>query len=293
MVFPNTWLQMHMPQPGSQVEPPGNGQPLQPQFNTPQKPPQQQGPDSKPGQGMPPKDNFPQHRPSVLPFLFWGGGAILQFLLIFIISFLLRISQRLNDIGSQKLKAEVQYLKAQINPHFLFNTLNSLYALALEKSDAAPEAILKLSAMMRYIVTESDRDAVPLEEELGYIKNYISLQRLRMDDAVSLTFIISGKPAGKSISPMLLIPFIDNAFKYGVNPERESEISISVNIGDADLVLNVKNNKVYACLPDEEKSETGMENTRKRLEYLYPNKYRLHIVDTDTDYEVQLTLSVI
>jgi LytS/YehU family sensor histidine kinase len=222
---------------------------------------------------------------------FWGG-YLFQFVLVFFISFILRINQRLSNIQSEKLQTEVSYLKAQINPHFLFNTLNSLYALALDKSDAAPEALLKLSSIMRYVVTESSRDSVPLESEINYIKNYISLQQLRMDDSAQLSFSVSGSTAGRSISPMLLIPFIENAFKYGVNPEENSAISISIVIEEEQLSLKVKNNIVNLVLPEEEKSEKGMENTQMRLEYQYPQKHKLLIFDTPDTYEVQLTLNL-
>lgn len=221
------------------------------------------------------------------------GGSLLQVLLVFSLSFLLRVNQRLSAIESEKLKTQVSYLRAQINPHFLFNTLNSLYALALEKSEAAPEAILKLSGMMRYVVTESNRENVALENEINYIKNYISLQKLRMDDTSCLTFETTGNPGGKHISPLLLIPFIENAFKYGLNPEEKSAISVQIEIKEQHLSLRVKNNKVTVILPYEEKSGHGIENTRMRLEYLYPDKHNLSIFDTAHTFEVQLTIAFV
>jgi len=226
-------------------------------------------------------------------FNFWPfvhGGSLIQFVLIFFLSFLLRINQRLSAIQSEKLRTEVSYLKAQINPHFLFNTLNSLYALALEKSDAAPEAILKLSSMMRYVVSESSNDTVPLEHELNYIKNYISLQQLRMDGGTAFSFIVIGSPAGKNIPPMLLIPFIENAFKYGLNPEEDADITINIDINESNIILRIKNNKVNVAVAPEEKSEQGIENTTQRLEHLYGGKHELTIFDTETSFEVILTL---
>lgn len=226
-----------------------------------------------------------------LPFFF--GGPMLQFLLVFSLSFLLRVNKRLGTIESEKLKTEVSYLRAQINPHFLFNTLNSLYALTLEKSDAAPEAILKLSGMMRYVVTESNREYVALENEINYIKNYISLQKLRIDDNTCLTFETKGSPAGKHISPLLLIPFIENAFKYGLNPEEKAAITIQIDISEKHLSLRAKNNKVNVTIPYDEKSGHGIENTRMRLEYLYPEKHNLSIFDNHDTFEVQLTLELV
>lgn len=220
------------------------------------------------------------------------GGSLLQFLLVFSLSFLLRINQRLTHIEKEKLKTEVSYLRAQINPHFLFNTLNSLYALTLEKSDAAPEAVLKLSSMMRYVVTESGRDTVALDNEISYIKNYISLQQLRMDGNTAFTFIVTGSAAGKYISPMLLIPFIENAFKYGLNPEEDAAIDIHIDITDTELLLTTKNNKVTVSGTIEE-SGHGVDNTRQRLEYLYPNKHKLLIFDTKEYFEIKLTLALV
>lgn len=194
------------------------------------------------------------------------------------------------NMQSEKLKTEVAYLKAQINPHFLFNTLNSVYALTLEKSDLAPEAILKLSSMMRYVVSESSRETVSLEKEIDYIKNYISLQQLRMDVEAALSFIITGNPRGKSISPLLLIPFIENAFKYGLNPEEDSFVTINIDITDDELKLNIENSIVNMDFPQEEKTEQGIENTRQRLAYLYPDKHKLHIFDTGHTFTVNLSI---
>ncbi|MXN91536.1 sensor histidine kinase [Flavobacterium sp. Sd200] len=251
---------------------------------------------------MPPRmDEMPRefrgiHPSATTRFFFlpsMHGGSLLQFLLVFSLSFLLRTSQRLEYIQNEKLKTEVSYLRAQINPHFLFNTLNSLYALALEKSDAAPEAILKLSAMMRYVVTESGRDRVALENEINYIKNYISLQQLRMDGSTPLSFIVTGSTIGKTISPLLLIPFIENAFKYGLNPEENSAIDINIDIAEDTLEMRVKNNKVNTNLPPEETSGHGLTNTRQRLEFLYPEKHSLTIFDTNRHFEVQLKLTLV
>lgn len=254
-------------------------------------------------QRMPPMDDMPGNmgpdgiRSTVATRFFFlpamHGGSLLQCMLVFSLSFLLRTNQRLTHIQSEKLKTEVSYLRAQINPHFLFNTLNSLYALALEKSDAAPEAILKLSSMMRYVVTESGRDRVALENEISYIKNYISLQKLRMEDSTPLMFTVTGNAGGKYISPLLLIPFIENAFKYGLNPEEGTAITIHIDIDDNELLLNVKNNKVTVNLPVGEESGHGIANTRQRLQYLYPEKHKLTIFDTSLYFEVQLILNLV
>ena len=233
--------------------------------------------------GMPPNSSF-----MPLP----QGGSLFQFLLVFSLSFLLRINQRLYDIQSEKQKAEVSYLKAQINPHFLFNTLNSIYALALEKSDTTPDAILMLSSMMRYVVTESSREYVALEKEVNYIKNYINLQQLRIDNSTQLSVSITGDMHNKNIAPLLLIPFIENAFKHGINPEEKSAIEVSINITDTNLMLKVKNNKVIVNIPEEEKTGKGISNTKMRLQHLYPKKHKLLIFESNETFEVTLTLTL-
>jgi hypothetical protein len=245
-------------------------------------------PGGTPG-SMPPDMNMrPRRR---MPF--FVSGDTWQFLLVGSLSFLLRVNQRLADMESEKLKTELSYLKAQINPHFLFNTLNSLYALTLEKSDAAPGAILKLSGMMRYVVTESSRERVALDNELNYIRNYISLQQLRMDESTDFRLDIAGDTAGKNISPLILIPFIENAFKYGLNPEKDSIIYISITTSADELTLVVKNNKVNTSLPPEEVSGRGVENTRLRLEYLYPDKHSLAITEDEETFEVKLIILLV
>lgn len=232
---------------------------------------------------IPPPNNF--H-----PFDF---GGIISFGMVLSLSFLLKLNNQLSKIKTEKLNAEVSYLKAQINPHFLFNTLNSLYALTIIKSDEAPNAVLKLSNMMRYVVTESSQDFVPLEKEINYIKDYIDLQKLRMDESTNFSFVINGNPFGKAIAPLVLIPFIENAFKYGLNPEEDSEISIVVEINEKDLFLDVKNKMVVNDLPEELKTEKGIENTTKRLNFIYPNKHHLILNEDKNTFYVHLKLDLI
>jgi len=234
---------------------------------------------------------FSAHVTDIMPT--GENSALFNFVLILALGYLLKTNQRLADMQSEKLKTEVSYLRAQINPHFLFNTLNSLYALTLEKSDAAPETVLKLSSMMRYIANESNRDSVSLEKEIKYIKDYVSLQQLRMDSNTYFSFAIKGSPSGKSISPLLLIPFIENAFKYGINPEEKSEIAINIDITDDEIVLEISNKKVHVKLINNEESVQGIENTRQRLEYLYSGKHKLLIFDNPHTFTVNLSINLV
>lgn len=246
-------------------------------------------------------DNPLHHPPPNIPKPSFGnpnqeplfdGFGIISFSLILALSFLLKINAQLIDVNNEKLKAEVSYLKAQINPHFLFNTLNSLYALSLEKSDDAPEAVLKLSTIMRYMVTESTEDFVSLVKEMDYISDYIALQKLRINEDTKLDFTIKGNPAGKVIAPLILIQFIENAFKYGINPDKDSRIDIRIDIEEDTIGLIVKNEMTVDDISEELKTAKGIENTSKRLHYIYPNKHTLAISQKENIYEVNLKINI-
>ncbi|XZF12797.1 sensor histidine kinase [Chitinophagaceae bacterium MMS25-I14] len=217
---------------------------------------------------------------------------IWRFSVVFAVSLLLKINAQLKLTQKEKLNAELSYLKAQINPHFLFNTLNSIYVLAIEQSKNTADAILQLSGMMRYVISEANHDFVPLERELNYIRSYIKLQELRLGNTVQLFFEVTGSPIGKKITPLTLIPFIENAFKHGVNPEENSDIRIRIVIDERILRMDVVNNKVQVVQAEEEKSGLGIENTRGRLQVLYPGKHLLTIKDDAKEYSVSLILEL-
>jgi len=245
-------------------------------------------------------DNFPQRRRGHKGgknndfdiFRILTDRNAYQFIISFCISILLRLNMQMSAINDQKLKSEVSYLKAQINPHFLFNTLNSLYALSLEKSDETPDAILKLSSIMRYVVTESSNDFVTLNKEMKYIEDYVDLQKLRMVDSTNFNFYKEGDFNQNKIAPLILIPFIENAFKYGLNPEKISLITINITIKDGLLLLNVSNSKTVKNVHEKQKTETGLENTLLRLNYLYPDKHTLTIKQTEEKYNLELKLNL-
>lgn len=226
-------------------------------------------------------------------FMFFDSQLLIPFLLVLALAFLIKINARLTEIHDEKLSAEVSYLKAQINPHFLFNTLNSLYALTLQKSNEAPNAVLKLSGIMRYVVTESAQDFVALDKEINYIKDYIELQKLRLDDSVSLSFAIHGATTGRSIAPLILIPFIENAFKYGINPDERSFIKIDITVENQYLHMCVQNSMVAAEVDEEFKTEEGLKNTRKRLDLIYSGKYELEVVEDRNIYDVNLKIDLV
>jgi LytS/YehU family sensor histidine kinase len=197
---------------------------------------------------------------------------------------------------SDKLTAELKYLKAQINPHFLFNTLNMAFASAVKSNDEVTADIIeKLSVLMRYVLYESNEDQVPLEKELNYIDNYINLQLQRLSPEIAdhVSYQVKGNYHNLKIAPMILIPFIENVFKHGVMLTKKPEMSISLQINSDHLVLETKNLKnSTAVAKDKTHSGIGMKNVSERLMLLYPNQHKLEI-NNDSDYfklrlEIQL-----
>ena len=226
-------------------------------------------------------------------FLTQVQHSIFLYIAVVLFSVLLRIRMKLFDTEVLKHNAEVGSLKNQINPHFLFNTLNNIYAFAMrEKAPATASSVLKLSGMMRYVVTETALDFVPLEKEISYTNDYIDLQKMRLTKTVNLSYSVTGNISGQKIAPLVLMPFIENAFKHGVNPDQESYISINVVIADSSLELVVENKKVKTSHELHTKSGVGIENTKSRLELLYPNKYFLSINDSTDHYRVKLKMKL-
>ena len=217
---------------------------------------------------------------------------VFPFLLMIFFSLMIRINDRLKQTEKEKTMATLSYLKAQINPHFLFNTLNSIYSLAIEKSDYTATAIVKLSGMMRYVISETNSDFVSLDKEITYITDYIDLQKVRLGNTINLSFSIKGSYAGKQIAPFILIPFVENAFKHGVNPEENSSIVISIEIKENEIILIVNNNKVNINKSKEIESGLGIRNTRNRLQLLYPANHSLIINDDNKEFKVYLQISI-
>ncbi|SEP76145.1 sensor histidine kinase [Epilithonimonas lactis] len=217
--------------------------------------------------------------------------GILPFLFSFFSSFFLHQSIKKKEMERAKAKADLLNLRYQLQPHFLFNTLNSIYSLILIKSDDASEGILKLSNVMRYIVEESENDFVLLSKELFYIKDYIALQLMRTDESLDFDYQENGVTDDVKIVPMILLNYIENAFKYGVNAEENSKISIEVNVKDEQLNFKVFNHIVNHSAADES-TKVGMKNTTERLEKLYPGKYTLNIEENKKSYFVELNLDL-
>lgn len=232
----------------------------------------------------------PPHNNFMIQFAF--GNSILMYIVILLASIGLRLNKRWKLTEQEKLKSELSSLKSQVNPHFLFNTLNSIYAETLGKADNASEMILKLSDMMRYTIIEAQHDKVPLQKEFDYITNYIELQKLRLPPKTYLEYSIEGEYNSNEIAPLILIPFIENAFKYGVNPEQNSSIIINLDIKNNQLQLSVLNNKVETEKTIHETTGLGVENSRQRLNLIYAGNYLLMINDLENEYSVILHIKL-
>lgn len=224
---------------------------------------------------------------------------LISFLMVFGVSTSLRtINEYLKkeelqkETETEKLNAELAFLKSQINPHFLFNTLNNLFSLAHSRSDKTANAIMKLSELMRYMVEDTGGRKVELYRELEYIKNYLELQRLRLDDSVKVELTIEGDFHNKSIEPLLLIPFIENAFKHGVSYNESSFVHIELISNDHQVMLKMENSIPSQKMEKDEASGIGLTNVRKRLELLYPKAYKLNIIQNKSKYIVELTINL-
>lgn len=219
-------------------------------------------------------------------------NALLLWLLSIVSSILWTAYNRLKQTESEKLSAQIASLKSQINPHFLFNTLNNIYATAIDTSPKTADMVDKLSEMMRYAMKDTQQDSVSLEDEINYISNFIELQKLRLDKSVKLEYHLLENIPALRIAPMLLVPFIENAFKHGVNSEQKSRIIIEITMDRTELQLSVVNNKVNIQRDISERSGLGIENTKHRLNLIYPSKHLLIIKDTEKEFFVSLYISL-
>ena len=192
---------------------------------------------------------------------------------------------------AKRQETELQFLRAQLNPHFLFNSLNCIYSLVRNKSNEASEAVITLSELMRYMLYETKQDLVPLEKELSYIKNYLALQLLRLSNSENVRYNITGSSKGIYIPPLLLIPFVENAFKYGTDFEGKTEIDMRIQITQTHLIFNIEN-KIGPYKKDRLNSGVGLENIKSRLQLLYPNAHKLNIIKDKGYYSVQLLLNI-
>jgi len=202
----------------------------------------------------------------------------------------LQLDSRRKALETEKLAAELNFLKAQVNPHFLFNTLNNLYYLATIKSDVTPQVISKLSEVMRYMIYDSNLDKVGLAMEIEYIQNYINLERLRLQEGIPLDFDITGN-TDILITPLILIAFVENAFKHGVSSSNNhSWIKAALEVNSDHLIFTIGNSKTNKIHDTSEKPGIGLKNVKRRLDLSYPEKHELIIEDNPNAYHVHLTI---
>lgn len=190
-----------------------------------------------------------------------------------------------------KLQAELKFLKTQIHPHFLFNTLNNLYALTLKKSDLAPAMVLKLSELINYMLYECREDEVLLEKEIQFIRNYIDIERLRYGEKLDIDFRVRGTTNGRKIAPLLLLPFTENCFKHGASLELDqSWVKLDIDVMPDRTMFKVENNKVAGTMPSRIEG-IGINNAKRRLDLLYPNNHELKIINGDETFLVILSIN--
>jgi len=205
----------------------------------------------------------------------------------------LEFEAKKKEVENEKLTAELNFLKAQINPHFLFNTLNNLYYLAYSKSENTTEVIAKLSQMMRYMIYDSNHPKVLLSKEIEYMQSYISLERLRLNDQIPIKFEISGNTENVWITPLIFITFLENAFKHGVsNSNPKAWVNIAIRLQDKECIYSVENSKTSDQKDNGEKSGIGLQNVKRRLELSYPGKHKLVTEEIPGRYLVKLNLSL-
>jgi len=230
---------------------------------------------------------------------------ILVYLIVLIVSFVHLLhhnfqtesqnKELLNKILETQLQIkdqELQYLKKQIHPHFLFNTLNTIYGFALKQSKATPDIILKLSNLLDYILYQVNKPIVPLKEEVLHIEEYIELEKIRFQDTLKVSFSAVNILEEKKIAPMLLIPFVENAFKHGNLKDGYLKIAVDINLINDELHFSIKNT-VKQDLKIDKNTGIGLENIKKRLHLIYPDRHELNIETKGEWFVVSLIISKI
>ncbi len=218
----------------------------------------------------------------------WIGSS-----LIAIAAFANRKEKEMIALKNEKLAAEMKFLKSQTNPHFLFNTLNNIYSLTVIKSDAAPENLLKLSDILRYMLYDCKAEKVPLSKEIEYIRNYIDLKLLKDSEGLNVKLDLDESQPNLMIAPLLFIPFIENAFKHSkIEDLKNGWIEIQLQRPGNELIFTVKNSLPTKKYTKDGTGGIGLENVKRQLELTYPNKHDLTIQANEENFEVQLKLQL-
>lgn len=200
-----------------------------------------------------------------------------------------RTEKRVLQAEAERATAELSFLKAQVNPHFLFNTLNNIYSLAITGNANTGPSILHLSNIMRYITDEAGKDFVPLEREVACIRDYIELQKMRLNEKMTVAFTTEGTAMDIPIAPLILMTFVENAFKYGISGHESSAITIRLSTAEGRVHFFCQN-KILGTGSESDRTGIGISNTRERLLHLYPGKHDLGISSDNGSFTVQLTI---
>lgn len=240
---------------------------------------------------LPPGMMNPGDHPNFMPWLMEQHFVV--FFTVVLFSVMLRIYSRWKEIEQEKSEMELRYLKAQINPHFLFNTLNVIYASSIEeKARKTTNQVQLLSDMLRYVLTDSHKEMVTIQDEMKYIRSYISLQDARNAIRTDATIDISETYERAAIPPLLLIPLIENAYKYGINPAEKSSIHIFISVTDDFISCKVENNIATIQHHSDTQHGIGISNTLQRLDHLFPAQYLYKVNRTEKTYCVELQFPV-
>lgn len=246
---------------------------------------------------------FGSHKPNReenLPYIFPIMRALTMIAFVNFISITLLLAKALKNnaenekkLKEEKLGTEIKLLKAQINPHFIFNALNNIYSLTYTKTDNAPDSVLKLSEMLRYVFYDCSNDQVKLLGEVDYISNFIAFQQMKSEHEQNIQFDFTGIKKDLDVSPMIFIPFIENAFKYSkIEEYSDAYVKISISTEADSLIFDIMN-----TMPSQGKALSGnglgIKNVKQRLNLLYPDKYYLQIEENESSYSVNLKINVL
>lgn len=254
-----------------------------------------------PPPGGMPRAEMPSTNMRPPPKPFNGGNrkdinSIILFVMVWSLSTVVRIirewrstERRALQAETDKVNAELAFLKSQVNPHFLFNTLNNIYSMAVTGNEHTAPSIMRLSNIMRYITDEAGEDFVPLDNELHCMNDYIDLQKLRLGPKTTVELTVSGHTIDKKIAPLLLMTFVENVFKYGTSSHEETVITIRLSV-DEHTIMFYSRNRLFPQKVADGRTGTGIANARKRLEHLYPGKHFLDISTGNGYYTVQLNI---
>lgn len=234
-------------------------------------------------------------------YTFW---EILQFMVVYLaVTTLLKLSKgwfrylrterKMEQLEREKLDAELSALRSQVNPHFLFNSLNNLYSLALDQDHRTPDLILRLSKMMRYVLYETNVPTVPLEKEIEHLQNFVEMQRLRVGEQVEIKFTVSGNTEDVEVAPLLFLPLVENAFKHGIKGETENAfLRANLQVTDAQVIFEVANNQgeIDETAPSSARG-VGLKNLRRRLDLLYPKQHEFKVLGGETIFTAKLKIN--